>query len=391
MADIKRLIEELNDPSMLRGWIVKELAESDDPAAIRALVGALKEDDSFLESDIRNALRGKGVAAVPALIEGLHHPEVRVRRYSAATLGDIGDASARPALLEALEEEREPEVRAGILYALGGTGNSADIPKLLEARGEEDPDVRRLATFSLGKIGDSSVIPVLKNDLENGNWKVREGAARALGNIGDASVIPALVRALKDVEQVESVAVEALGKIGEPAIPALTDALGDADPGIRWRVVEALGKIGNSHAVPGLFKALEDSDKKVREHAVRTLRNMGEPAVPGLIGALVDKDSTVRRNAADALQHILENCNDAEKLNEFDRGVSEGYGRLAKMRVGDDLRIEIQMHIARMAKVIAIKKNELFPKRDLILNAMPKPPRPKKGMWHSVRKQVACR
>ncbi|MCU7242198.1 MAG: HEAT repeat domain-containing protein, partial [Microcystis aeruginosa WS75] len=101
-------------------------------------------------------------------------------------------------------------------------------------------------------------------------------------------------------------AAEALAKIGsETAIPGLLKALEDSDKYVRRKAAEALGNIGSETAIPGLLKALEDSDRYVRAKAVEALGNIGsETAIPGLLKALEDSDRYVRENAAFALAEI---------------------------------------------------------------------------------------
>ena len=55
-------------------------------------------------------------------------------------------------------------------------------------------------------------------------------------------------------------AVDALGCLSSVvAIPGLQKALEDSeDAGVRWRAAEALGKLGSEKAIPDLRKALED-------------------------------------------------------------------------------------------------------------------------------------
>jgi HEAT repeat protein len=52
--------------------------------------------------------------------------------------------------------------------------------------------------------------------------------------------------------------VEALVKIGAPAVPHLIQALGDRDRGVRAAACRALGEIGDGQAVPPLIQALGD-------------------------------------------------------------------------------------------------------------------------------------
>jgi HEAT repeat protein len=61
------------------------------------------------------------------------------------------------------------------------------------------------------------------------------------------------------------------------AIPALAHALGDAEAGVRYEAVKALGEIGVQAraAVPSLQKCLTDPDRAVRSEADLALKKIG--------------------------------------------------------------------------------------------------------------------
>ena len=93
-------------------------------------------------------------------------------------------------------------------------------------------------------------------------------------------------------------AVEALGKIGEPAVEPLIQALKDEDDGVRWSAAEALGEIKDARAVKPLVKALKDKYWYVRKQAAYALGDIGDArAVEPLIEALKDDEEEVREAA----------------------------------------------------------------------------------------------
>ncbi|MEL6607037.1 MAG: HEAT repeat domain-containing protein, partial [Bacteroidota bacterium] len=109
-------------------------------------------------------------------------------------------------------------------------------------------------------------------------------------------------KALKDKdEHVRRAAVEALGEIGESALPLLEKALGDEKEGVREAAAKALGKIGES-ALPLLEKALGDKNYSVRRVATMALGNMGAPALSLLEKALEDEDYAIQWLAASAIR-----------------------------------------------------------------------------------------
>jgi hypothetical protein len=79
-------------------------------------------------------------------------------------------------------------------------------------------------------------------------------------------------------------AADALGRIGQPAVPALTEALMDGSPVVRFQAARALAFMGAqaSSAVPALMQALNDQDSSVRQQSALALGQVGPPAAPAV-------------------------------------------------------------------------------------------------------------
>ncbi len=92
--------------------------------------------------------------------------------------------------------------------------------------------------------------------LKNGNKDIREEAAEYLGSVGagNQAVQSALIEAMTDpVGDVRESAAKALGKVGDTdAVPVLIRALKDDDFGVRNAAVKALGSVGDERAVDPL-------------------------------------------------------------------------------------------------------------------------------------------
>lgn len=121
------------------------------------------------------------------LIAELNNKEYSVRIKAAQALGEFGTAAV-PALIEALQSKVNVGSRLRRLYAsevLGEIGDESAIPTLLEALKDQSYDVCNNACIALGRIGDVSVVPALLNVLvyspNNSSWH----AVQALQKLGD--------------------------------------------------------------------------------------------------------------------------------------------------------------------------------------------------------------
>ncbi len=152
-------------------------------------------------------------------------------------------------------------------------------------------------------------IASLIEKLKTNDERELDAAINKLGQIGKPA-IPALMKALQDQNLlVRRSAAEVLTKIGYPAIPDLAKALNNPDAGVRSSAASALGSIGAEAkmAVPQLITLLKDFKAYVRGSAASALGEIGaesKTAAPQLIPLLKDSDAEVRFRAAYALKKI---------------------------------------------------------------------------------------
>lgn len=117
------------------------------------------------------------------------------------------------------------------------------------------------------------------------------------------------VASLEDTDwKVRTLAVRDLVKSGNAAAPALTAALADANPHVRYLSAMALGILRSTSAVAALEKSLrEDKDSTVRSQSAIALGQIGEkPSLAAVQAALTDPDRDVQHQAglaAYALEH----------------------------------------------------------------------------------------
>ena len=191
-------------------------------------------------------------------------------------------------------------------------------------------DERRVARERLAQIGRPAVGPLIRClDFDAAapyDYEMPFQAAEVLAEIGpDAkAAIPKLVPLLDDHSSEHVLAGEnlamrcasTLGMIGEPALPAVLDALKSPDWRTRNAALWALKVMGpKAHsAIPAVVALFRDPDANVRSAAVDALGGMGpetEKAIPDLVVLLGDTetvpDSRPYRHATPdrAAAHVL--------------------------------------------------------------------------------------
>ena len=159
------------------------------------------------------------------------------------------------------------------------------ITKIIWAQGKHDErSVRKAEVDALVKIGTPAIKPLFTT-LHNGMPSVRSFAVEVLGRIGDASVVEPLIGALRDESK----------EVREAASTALTEILPD------WPRSEAAKR-----QVPEFITALQlYEDSGLRACAVYTLGQIGDKrAVNPLIKGLRDQDARIRVASAEVLDEI---------------------------------------------------------------------------------------
>ena len=271
-------------------WIVDAVRDERDPSVRVDLILVLGEIEEIGEE-------GHDINETANWLMGIVRQYPNMRASAAKGLGSIGPKApkALPEICETLCDllrDTDSSVRQAAAEALVKIGQ-ASIDCLTRSLRSPYGHVRERAAWVLGELGPSAseTFPQLKELLRDGDPAVRKAAINALGNFGPlaSEVVPDLIEALAD-GQLWTPAVEALAKIGVPAIPHLIQALDNENRGVRAGAAEALGKIGPEakEAVQKLIEILlkDREDCSVRVAAARALEEIKSES-PEVISALI--------------------------------------------------------------------------------------------------------
>lgn len=233
------------------------------------------------------------------LLERLHSPDAATRRAAAETLAQIEHKNLErilPTLLLALKDP-DPDVRFYVAtsLAVAAYGDEANaealgqaLPSLIEALNDEDARVREIVVGAIGLVKPqppaAATQPLLEL-LDDQEPRVRETAVWSLGRISPVppEVASAILKVLKEDESsdVRGEAATILGELGDPAVvPALIEALRDSDRYVRQEAVRALREIGpHAHcALPALKKVMQNAEEDV------TVRELAASAIHRIEG-----------------------------------------------------------------------------------------------------------
>lgn len=276
------------------------------PVVVPDLLEALQDLDGFVRASAAQALGRIGApSAVPALLNLLQDRNSYTWECPADALGRYG-APMVPALLEAL---RSAHSRRGAATALGQIGDPSVTPALLQAMQSTDRAFAFDCQLAFERIGPSAR-PYLLEALQDPYEFTRASAVTALGIVGNSSDVPALLEALQDPGRfghVRTSAAHALGAMQDPsAIPALLEALRNKHEAVRGGAVQALGAFDEERVLSGVIQTLGDACLSVRQKALDVLAERDSAAIPALEHALLKPDEAIRVGAATALLRIYE-------------------------------------------------------------------------------------
>ena len=204
---------------------------------------------------------------------------------SLATGEELRDSlNSRPtseALLKGLRDRSVAVRLAAVRFAAYPKDVSA-IPSLsgVMLRLDQPSTLRAAAALALGRIGDRIAVGALSEALKDPAPEVRYAAALSLGRLPADGVATRLERTLRDdpVWQPRYAAAIALGRTRKAfTAEALADALG-SDPAwqVRQQAARSLQDLGTAHAAAALASALNDPEPSVRAAAGAGLAEIGE-------------------------------------------------------------------------------------------------------------------
>jgi HEAT repeat protein len=177
LRDREQVVKEVRNSALSALKNIYKSGDRGKKDVLKYLMKAIKSKDNRDRYDAGWALAALGKddpgRIVPDLIKLLDHKRMETRLNAVVALGEIGDKSAVPRLVELINSGSE------------------------EKKGDrETPEVRRLAVEALRKIGDTNAVNELVEIVENRGSSMRVDAIESLSAIGDEKAVPSLLKVL---------------------------------------------------------------------------------------------------------------------------------------------------------------------------------------------------
>ena len=249
-----------------------------------------------------------------ALCDLLGDARFAVQDRAIAELARKG-AEAVPALAQLLAAEGDANARCAAVWALTRIDGVAARTETRQALNDREASVRQAAARSAGLHRDAAALDKLQLLAKKDDAPVRREAATALGRIGQSSAVPALLDALASpVDRfLEHATIFALIQIGDPA--ATTEGLSASDTPAKRGALIALDQMDGGGLTPDRVTPLLDpADPVLRQTALWVIAHhadWGRAMLPYFRASLAHLDADAAEQ--DALrQQLLAFAGDAE-------------------------------------------------------------------------------
>ena len=159
---------------------------------------------------------------------------------------------------------------SGCRLSLGG---SASTELLIAVLKEEDGEGRYGAAWSLGILGAAEAIEPLQEAARSSDYRLATLAVEALGGIGQPEALDTLRQIAEDEPSLRQSALESISSIpGEESREILEDFATSDDRTVRHTAIRSLAERRSTESIPVLVDLLDDPDSKTVEAAIGALQ-----------------------------------------------------------------------------------------------------------------------
>ena len=315
----------------------------------RELIGIIESDAKFAakQAACRRLLIVGSDASVGALSKMLVSTDRKVVEAACYALSGRDSAKTKTALRKALDHAGSDPQRAAIITLLGNMKDSESIELLVRSAESKQPVVFESAMSALGRIASGDAVASLRKILAGGDQAKRHAAGAALlqaaqrltaqrktadavaiykqlnaarvpghirrgafigrAHLGGAEVLTEVLAALDgDDRAMKATAISLIPSVkGQNVTSQAAAKLDKLSARYRRSLIRAIGRRGQTAAVPILINAANDPDTAVQVAAMEFLGRLGDKRALGvLFERLGDDKKELRETAAGALRII---------------------------------------------------------------------------------------
>jgi HEAT repeat protein len=328
---IPALVGRLRNESSLdvRLALVNLLGDLRSPEALSVLLETVQgeRDVNVASGMVASIGKYRDSSALPYLMAIIRRDDLWLKFHAVEALGEIGDRAALPAILPLYAEK---SLRKPVLEAVGKIGDIGTLSFLLKILGDEEklnlPALRALISIADARkprlieetertliqrkfrevFPKSKIDPLIQQLRSTSKRDVKMYLLKFLGWSRDDRALTPLIDHLQQPDTAET-AAQALIDFGPSAIPAVLDALQNADEEeVVALLLRVINMVGSAESVPAVVPLLDHHNPMIRRLAIETLGDlMYPPAVEYLLAKLDDPDVTSQQAAVNAVSALV--------------------------------------------------------------------------------------
>lgn len=183
------------------------------------------------------------------------------RSCAAVALGVLNASQALPDLLNTMFNDNDTWVRRYAASAVGDIGEMSTLPRVMELLQDPNPEIKVWASEVLAKFGPQGVEVFKEYVAETDRTEEKLLLSMTLAEMGDKTFFPQLVKVMKADDIIRSQrAIRAAVNCGTEMIPVLIESLKEENQNLRNNVVKALTTFG-----PKALPLLQEAQEKVKD------------------------------------------------------------------------------------------------------------------------------
>ena len=292
--------------SAMQAAATRFMRELPGAAITRALADSLPSFSPHGQALVLDALADRGDAlAQPAVVAAAKSPDERVRVAALRALAKLGDASTVALLADtAARATGKPcaAARSSLRLLRGPDVEQRLIDGIKHGR----VPVRIECIRSVRDRRADAAVPALLEAAEDREADVRAEALKALGVLADEASLPELVRLMvhstnaREQQTASSAVVAVCHRVPDEdkrVLPVLA-AMERADGAARVALLRVLGRVGGQKALVAVRDTLNEANPEIRDAAIRALADWPDPLAAADLLAL-------SRHAAKPVHQVL--------------------------------------------------------------------------------------
>ena len=284
--------------------------------------------------------------AIDVLVTHASDGRPQIRTGALTALGQTESARAEQVLLAVAGKPGDP-ARDEAIDALGALGSEGAIVKLVALVGGDDRPIALEAARSLAASEAPAATSALRTLVDSPDEWICSAAIGGLTTFDDALLVKLTAFARKDDMRRGGAALAALGRAGEPGLPALREIATTGPSDLRVRAVMAIATVGGDDAVAALGDVLKTGDRSEAVAAAHGLAQLGGDQARELLINSALSDRAQVTDALVTLQQMTGDDIDQALLSVVKQGTPadrlDALPRLLKSGNAEALQLAVQM------------------------------------------------